>query len=108
MQNSLGWSDHARHARGWHDGVRGVPDHLASAPVESQGFGKKGMIAVPLTLTIQGYDKEIGLLESFKYPLAVNLLYNSITERGSEPFEDTRREQKGLYLLRLLLEHLLD
>src|SRR5260370_11053712 len=72
-----------------------------------QRFSKKGMIAIPLSFTIEGHHKEIGLLKSLEHLLAAMLLHDRVTEGGIELLEDAGAEQEGLDLLSLSLKDLL-
>src|SRR5437879_8623685 len=44
-----------------------------------QGWGKEGMIAIPLALAIQCHYKEIGMLQAFQHILASTLFHHGIT-----------------------------
>src|SRR5258708_14550402 len=66
-------------------------EHLIPQPllqVMVQRLGKESMIAIPLPLTIQGHDKEIGLLKPLQHLLAVRLLNDGITERATQLLQD--------------------
>src|SRR5579859_4678779 len=65
------------------------------------------MIAIPLPLIIEGHYKQISLLEPLEHLLAVCLLDDRVTERGTELFEDRCIQQKLLHLLRLSSQDLL-
>ncbi len=73
--------------------------------LEREGFGKEGMIAIPLPLAIQRDDKQISSLKVLKHELTVLLLHDSITEGRVESFQDGGREQKRLDLSWLLLQN---
>ena len=70
-------------------------------------LAKEAVIAVPLPLTVQGHDEEIGALEVFQGLLPRIPLHEGITERAAEPVENGGPQEEGLDALGLMTQDLL-
>jgi len=73
-----------------------------------QDVGKQMVIAIPLSLLVERYDKQVGSLQVFQDFLAILLTKHCIAEWPAQTIQDGCLQQKVLYVFRLSRKHFFD
>ena len=72
----------------------------------AQGFGEQAVVAIPLSLLVEGHQEQVGPLQEVEHGLAPILLPHGITEWRAQSIQDAGLQQEILDIFTLTIQHL--